>query len=416
MFCLHRCHARRLSALALLCWTLSGHAQSRLTADDAVARALSLPHVRQRSDAHFALARSEIFIADTRPNPELELSRERGGGDSSGRESAVLLSQTFELGGRRGLRRAAAEQGLIAAESEIAYERVRLRADVLRAYSEAVAAEWRARTQEEIVAGLRELAVAAARRHDAGDLSGYESRRIAQASTQAQARGAQALAEAGAARARLAALVGDVALDAALDTDPPLPPAPAHDDQAPTPELEALDARRRHAEALADAEKRFALPLSVGVGSKRIEQAGVREDVAVFELGLPLPLFDRNQGERARTAAAADEADAQYRRALLQTRSRRIAALAQARTLSASARQLLDVAVPEARALTRIARASFAEGELDLVGLLDAYDAEAAVIDQALDQQARALDALLELQSLLPLSASTSHPITEPDH
>jgi hypothetical protein len=67
--------------------------------------------------------------------------------------------------------------------------------------------------------------------------------------------------------------------------------------------------------------------------------------------------------------------------------------------------------VPEATRLTDIARASFAEGELDLVGLLDAYDAETEIIDQALEQQSRALDALLELQLLAPLP-----PTTDPSH
>jgi cobalt-zinc-cadmium efflux system outer membrane protein len=92
---------------------------------------------------------------------------------------------------------------------------------------------------------------------------------------------------------------------------------------------------------------------------------------------------------------------------LLQTRSRRAAALEEARQLSTSARVLFDTAVPEATRLTDIARASFAEGELDLVGLLDAYDTETEIIDQALEQQSRALDALLELQLLAPLPSTT---------
>ena len=91
----------------------------------------------------------------------------------------------------------------------------------------------------------------------------------------------------------------------------------------------------------------------------------------------------------------------------------RAAAVEQATRLSASARHLLDEAIPEAERLTAIARASYAEGELDLVGLLDAYAAEAAVIDQALQQQTRALDAQLELELLAPLTSSPSDPTAE---
>ncbi|TAK38646.1 MAG: TolC family protein [Lysobacteraceae bacterium] len=414
MLFFNRCHARRLMALALAGWALASHAQQRLSAEQAVALALSQPHVRQDLDAEVDLARSEVLAARTWDNPVLEFSEERGddGPQGASRESSTLLSQTFELGGRRGLRTEAARLGVIAAEGEAEYKRMRLRAGVLRAYSAAVAAERRADVQARAAEGLGDLASVAGKRRAAGDLSGYESRRIAQASVQARARRAQADAEATAARASLAGWIGDAALTAQLDADPPLPelPSTAASGEIRTAELDVLDARRTQARAAARAERRPALPLTVGIGRKRIEEGGVRDDVALLEVGVPLPLFDRNQAGRVRTAAEAERAEAQYQRALLQAHSHRAAAFEQARLLSASARQLLDDALPEAARLTTIARASFAEGELDLVGLLDAYDAEAELTDRALEQQTRALDALIELQLLSPLTIPTHDP------
>lgn len=414
MLFFHRCKARRLLALPLMCWALSGHAQSRISAEEAVALALSQPHVRRERDARVDSARSEVLAARTWANPELSLSQERGDRGLLGeaRETTALLSQQFELGGRRGLRRHAAEQGVLAAQANAEYDHARLRGDVLRAYSQVVSGERRMQAHTRTADGLRELAETAGERRRAGDLSGYESRRIAQASAQAQAHAAQADAEARAARARLAGLIGEVALTAELDATHPLPSIPVMQDEARSAELDALQARREHAQAQARAESRLALPVSVGVGTKRVEEAGASDNMLVVEFDVPLPLFDRNHAQRARTAAEAERADAQYQRALLQTRNRRAAAREEAQRLSASARQLLDDAVPEATRLTDIARASFAEGELDLVGLLDAYDAETDVIDQALEQQSRALDALLELQLLSPLSI----PTTDPSH
>lgn len=415
-----RCRVRRLWALPLLCCALSAHAQQRLTADQAVALALAQPHVRRELDAGVDLARSDLLAARTWSNPVLELARERGdeGPGGPSRETSVLLSQELELGGRRGLRRDAAEQGVTAATLGAEYERLRLRGEVLRAYSAAVAGERRMQAHGDIAGSLRELADVARRRHGGGDLSGYESRRIAQASAQAGARHAQAEAASRAARARLAVWVGEAALDAVLDPAPPLPPLPAPDREPAgeprTAELELLHARRAHAEAGARAERRPALPVTLGIGRKRIEEAGVRDDLVLLELGVPLPVFDRNQAARLRAEAEADRAAAQYERAALQARGRRAAALAEASHLAASARRLLDHAAPEAERLTAIARASFAEGELDLVGLLDAYDAHADVIDQALEQQARALDALLALELLSPLSAPGPAPSTAP--
>lgn len=412
MSLLHRCKARRLLALALACWAFSAHAQQRMTADEAVALALSQPHVRQELAADVNRARSDVLAARTRANPELVLSAERGDSGPMGdaRETSVVLSQAFELGGRRGLRVHAAELGVHAAEVAAEYERARLRGEVLRAYSDVVAAERLREAQARAAAGLQALAGVAGKRHRAGDLSGYESRRIAQASAQASAHAAQSDAEAGAARARLAGWVGDAALTAALDATPPLPKPPAPQNAPRSAELDVLQARREHALAQARAESRMALPLSFGVGTKRVEAAGASDDVVLLELGVALPVFDRNQAGRARTAAEAERANARYERALQQTRSRYSAALAQARQLSASARILFDSAVPEAARLTAIARASFAEGELDLVGLLDAHEAEIEVLEQALEQQSRALDALLELQLLDPPATPSANP------
>ncbi|MFP7721524.1 TolC family protein [Lysobacter sp. A3-1-A15] len=384
-----------------------------MTADDAVALALSQAHVRKELDSSVDLARSEVLAARTWANPELALSEERGNGGSPGgdaRETTVVLSQEIELGGRRGLRIDAAELGVRAAETAARYERARLRAEVLRAYSRVVATQRLRDARQRASAGLQELARVAGKRQQAGDLSGYESRRIAQASTQAGAEAALADTEARVARARLAGWVGEAALTAELDPVPPLPALPAPSDDEDSAELAVLQARREEAAAQARAESRLALPLSVGVGTKRVQDAGFSDNVMILELGLPLPLFDRNQADRARAAAESGMAEARYQRALLQTRSRRTAALDEARQLSASARTLFESAVPEAARLTAIARSSFAEGELDLVGLLDAHRAETDVVQQAIEQQSRALDALLELQLLSPIDTDSSSP------
>lgn len=396
--------ARRLLALPLLCWALSGQAQPRLSAEDAVALALSQPHVRDDLEAEVDLARSQVQAARVWPNPILEASHERVGEGPLGpsRETTVVLSQQFDLSGRRGLSRRAAEQGVAAAEATIGYQRIRLRGEVLRAYYTAASAEQRRQVQSGLAQGLRELARVAGHRQLAGDLSGYERRRIAQADAQTQARLAEAEGAAQASRAQLAGWIGETALTSELDARLPALPDGTLADDARSTELDMLEARRAQAEAQAKAAGRPSLPVSLGVGRKRIIQGSFSDDALVMEVGLPLPLFDRNQAERTRTAAEAQRADAQYQRALIQTRSRRAAAFARAQRLSESARHLQDIVVPEAARLTVIAQASFAEGELDLVGLLDAFDAQAAALDQALQQQLLALDAILELELLSP--------------
>lgn len=397
----HRCSARRVLALILLCWAATAHAQPRLTAQEAVRLAWAQPHVLNELDASVDLARSEVVAARTWSNPTLSMDREQlRDAAMPGRESSVMLTQPFELGGQRGLRIRAAQAGVIAAEAGVAHERTRMRADVLRDYYAAVAAGRRMQAQEKISAGLASLADVAGKRQRAGDLSGYESRRIAQASAQAQARHAEASAEERGARTRLAGWIGAIALDAVLDDGIQLAAAASGGADLRSTELDALTAQRAHAEAQAAAASRVALPFTVGIGSKRVREGGMRDQAVMLEVGVDLPLFDRNQGERARTSAELRRLEAQYQRTLAQTRARRSAAEEEARQLTQSARHMQAMLVPEAAQLTAIARASFAEGELDLVGLLDAYDAEAAVIDHTLEQQARALEALLEVERL----------------
>lgn len=409
----HCCKARRLLALILLCWAATAHAQERLTAHEAVRLAWAQAHIQDELDASVDIARSEVVSARTWGNPTLGLEREepRGDGVPSGSETSVMLTQPFELGGQRRLRIRAAEVGVVAAEAGVAHERTLVRGDVLRDYYAAAAAERRVQAHDKIAAGLASLAEVAGKRQRAGDLSGYESRRIAQASAQAQARRAEALVTARAARTRLAGWSGDIALNAVLD-DAIAGPAVSAAGDLRSAELDALASQRAHAEAQAEAASRAALPVTVGIGTKRTRQGGFSDDALMLEVGMPLPVFDRNQGERARASAELRRVDAQYQRALVQTRARRAAASEQARQLTESTRHMQAVLVPEAARLTAIARNSFAEGELDLVGLLDAYQAEAAVIDQTLEQQTRALEAVLELERLsaTPTVLPTSNP------
>lgn len=414
MVFLHSCRARQALALLLLSCAVPGLAQQRLTAREAVDLALSQPHVQAELDAGVALARSEVVAARVWGNPTLHVERERDrGGTMPATETAVVLSQPLELGGQRDARIRAAQAGVEAARAGVAHARMGLRGEVLREYHAAAAAWRRKQAQDKVASGLARLAEVAGKRQRAGDLAGYESRRIAQASAQAQARRSEAAVAEQAARTRLAGWVGPRALTAELDGTITVPVPSAGGGESA--ELALLAAQRDHARAQRLAAGRLALPAAVGVGTKRTREGGFTDSAVVLELELELPVFDRQQAERQRAEAELQRTEAAYERTLQQTRARRAAAAGQARQLADSARHMQDTLVPEAARLTDIARLSFAEGELDLVGLLDAYAAESDLVDAALDQQARALEALLELERLAaPDPTPTLSPVPRP--
>jgi outer membrane protein, heavy metal efflux system len=376
-------------------------AQVPLGPDDAVRLALARPEVSARLSADIGSAEAALTAARTWLNPQLALEREAGDrafGEPD--ETSLMLSQSFELGGRRALERRAAIAGLEAARAEVALERARLRAEVLQHYYDAVAAEQRHVALSAGAERLHRIHALAASRQAEGDLSGFEAMRIDQQRGRALLRRDAARAAADAARARLAARIGldagQLRLPAELDL---LPATPAGDDPPHEGlELAVLAARRDHAAAELAAARRWRLPVSVGLGQKRFEGIGARDDALLVELSLPLPLFDRDQAARQRAEAAAQREEAAYSLSRQSLALRRDSASGQARQLVESARQMREHLLPQARELARIAEASFAEGELDLVGLIATLDDEIDAVEQTLELAGLARQALLELE------------------
>lgn len=391
-----------LALMALCCASIAG-AQQRMTADEAVERALSLEQWQQEWRAPVDMARGEVTLARTLPNPSLVLSRERLGdaATAAGEETSVMLAQPLELGGRRGARIRAAEAGLAVAEAASVRDQRRVRADVLRAYYAAVAAEQHRAARTKALTALESLAGIAGKRRAGGDLSGYEARRIQQAAGEAQAAHADAEATARAARAALVAWAGPDADTAILDDGIPLPTLPDAAGAGST-DLDLAAAERAHAEAGLVAASSLSLPVTIGIGRMRVRQGDWSDDALLLEVGIGLPLFDRRQGERASARAALSLAEARYEREQRQVAIRMAALREQARVLTASAERITSELLPEATRLTALARASFSEGELDLLALLDAYDTEAALVERGLQDRLRALDAALALEALLP--------------
>lgn len=396
--------ADRLSlALVALCCATGADAQQRLTAAEAVARAMANEQLQLEWRTGVALARGDLTRARTLPNPSLVVSREDlvEAAVTTGEETSVMISQPLELGGQRAARIRAAEATVVASEAAALRDQQAFRREVLRAYYGSVAAEQIRDARIKGLAALESLAAIATKRLAAGDLSGYEARRIRQATEHARVAHAEAEAAVHAARAVLATWVGAPAATAVLDDVIVLPDLPG-DAEPSHAGLDVLAAERAQAEATLQAAGGVSLPITLGIGRKRIRQGGWSDDALMLEVGLELPFFDRRQGERAQARAALSLAEARLQREQLLLSAQRAALLDQARLRSDSAKRIAAQLLPEATRLTAIAEASFAEGELELLALLDAYDTEATLVEKGLDDQLRALDAALALEALMP--------------
>lgn len=376
---------------------------ARMTADQAVEHALSRGQWQQEWQAGVDLARGDLALARTQPNPSIVASREDlAEAGATGEETTVLLSQSFDLGGVRGLHIRAAEAGLAVAEVQALRDRRQVRSETLLAYYRVVAAEQLRAIRAEALAELEQIADAASKRHAEGDLSGFEAKRLQQSAEQARAAHADAESEVHVARAALAAWVGSSAASAVLDDTLPPPELPAATDVG-SANLDVLTAEQARAEAELEAARRLSLPVTVGVGRKRVRLGNASDDTVVLEFGVALPLFDRQQGERARASAALSLAESRREREEATLQVTRSALMAQAQARIAAVERVNNHLRPEAIALSAIAKASFSEGELEVFALLDALESNTRVAEQSTAEGLRALEAVLALEALMPV-------------
>jgi len=287
----------------------------------ALAQSISLPQALSTAmDANpdLAAARQEIGIADGArkqagliPNPTISYDVEDTRRNTS--QTTVSLSQTLELGGKRGARVDVATYGQTAAQLELDRRVNGLRADVVQAFYAAL----RAQTGLDLAKQSLELTERGLRIVDgrvrAGKSSPVEATRAQVQLAEAQLQVRRAETEKATAYQQLAQITGSsVTVFDRLESptlSPGLPPRTedllAKLDQ--TAEMRQAVVQIDKSDASLGSEKAQRIPnLTVSVGSQY--DRSVRERVNTVGLSMPLPLFDRNQGNILSASRRADQA------------------------------------------------------------------------------------------------------------
>ncbi len=316
------------------------------------------------------------------PNPELSTEMENFGGEDDlkgfrGAETTVQLSQLIETGGKRAKRRQVARS-----EKDLAgweYEGKRL--DV---YAEVSAAYWETYAAQERFTIAQELAGLAGRLHDAvvekvraGKVPGLEEIQAQVPLTTARIELEQSRRELAAARKKLAASWGAIEprfVKAAPKTDGLLP-APEQRlltgliQQNPdiarwTAELE----KNRAAIALSDAG---AMPdVTVSAGPRYYNET----DNKAFVMGItvPLPVFNRNQGERAEARYKLARAEEDRRASILKTQALVAQACQDLSSAYHATVSLRDTALPAAESAFGATLEGYREGKCGYLQVLEA--------------------------------------------
>lgn len=387
---------------------VAGPEAEALTEAEAVRRGLSRPAVADRAAGEIGLARSEAIQAGLWPNPTASWAREQTRGGSAGStEDYAWLTQSFDLVGRRALRRRAGNERIDAALAGNEARRIEIVAETRLRFYETLQAQ---RKVEALQAWSREterVARIVARREAAGEVSGYDRRRLERERAGAAARLRAEQAAFARARERLAAVVdGEArpeAREARLEGEllPPEEVPPLDELLVALPARADLRALERSA-AAADLDVRAAgrwwVPeLTVQGGLKTVETVNDRVSGFIAGVSVPLPLLDRSQADAVRAASrglvARAEGTLERDRAAAEVRG----LWRESSELAGAARRLRADAGSASADLVRTAEAAYEGGEMEILELLDAHRTALDAQLQALDFELSARRARIEL-------------------
>lgn len=379
-------------SLAGPAWGQSG---SILTLPEALARAEAQAPALTQAKAAVDVARGRTQQAGFSPNPEVRLEVENfsGSGLYAGldlAETTFAIGQTIEMGGKRESRIAAGTAEVIAAETRQVIARADLGLEVRRLFAIALASREQVALAQGALDRARDLAKVAQTLVDTGREPPLRALRARSAAAEAEAEFQRVASEDSSARAALAALLGDTVAPAAVaGTFEALTATPKMVDPTETLDVRLALAEAEAARAVVSRERAAAsTDITAELGVKRFEDS--RDTAVVFGLSMPIPIFDRNQGNIAAASADVTAANARRLQALAEAVRRMNESDSQLRAAQARVTTLETSAVPAANEALDLARAGFEAGRFTLLDVLDAEagyaSAQSALIDARRDR------------------------------
>lgn len=365
------------------------------------------------ANAALAAARVEIEAvgatirqAGARPNPELAFLLEDT--RSQTRESTFQINQTIELGGKRAARIAAATLAQEVATAELGVRTAEVQASVITAFFDVLGAQERLRLTTTSAELAQRGSEVAARRVAAGKVSPVEETRARVAASSVQLELNQANAELANARKRLAATWGNpVPRFGQVQGDftrlPKMPSATALAERlARAPELNRARTEVERRRALADVEqRRRTQDISVSLGAKRLGSESGGHTQAIIGLSVPLPIFDRNQGNLLEALRRTDKARLELTASEVRLDSEVAQASRRLETARANAELLQREIVPGAQSAFDAATKGYEFGKFAFLDVLDAQRTLLQARSQYLTSLSEAYKAAADIDRLL---------------
>lgn len=376
--------------------------------------------------AEIAAAKGGRRAAGTPANPELVASvggkrvEDRGLSDA-GLAWSVSVQQTFEWPGRMALRKAVANQDIRLAELGLAQFRVSLASRARLLACRLLGAEEKAAAAAAVAARFRDLREVLVQRDPAGLTPQLETRIIEATELALQRRATGASLEVQAALLELNQLRG-LPWTNGVRLAPltwAFPPAPESDALVMAARTNHFELQMREAELV---QQGFRVELARKEGRPAVtlgpyyeqEKAGDREQQAGLSLSIPLPLWNRNQGN-----AAAAEARRQQSETMLRVAERdlerqvRQAALAYQTKVGEMAKWRPE-SVEEFRRAAELADRHYRLGAVPIATYVELQKQYLEAVDALLDTRGEALESALELRRLTGWAPGTTGSPTGP--
>jgi outer membrane protein, heavy metal efflux system len=406
--------SRVVSVLFSLSLAMPALAQTQtesLTLNAALTRALENNRELAAASQEIGALDGALRQAGVIPNPELATQIEDR--QASTRTTTLQLNQPIELGGKRSARMTVAHRNRDLAITALVIKRADIRAATTTAFYDVLIAQEREQLAYYAAELAQQASTAAAKRVTAGKISPIDETKAKLAESGVRMELMQAKSELSNARQRLSALIGgalkvekvsgDIHTLSALSALPTLPELTAKLAQSPQLLRAKIEVEQRT--ALTQLERTRQIPdITVSVGGKRDAQLGRNQ--AIVGVSIPLPIFDRNQGNLQEALHRTDKA----RDELALTETRLTSELAQAYEQFTTAQQEIALLqrdiVPSAQSVVEATTKGFEYGKFDFLNVLDAMRTLLQAQSQLLRAYANAHHAAAEIERILGSSSA----------
>lgn len=349
----------------------------------------------------------QVLQGRSRPNPELAYSLEDT--RSKTRTQSWQLNLPVELGGKRAARTKAAEKTREQAQAQLAELQATVRANVAAAYFDVLTAQERLVLARDSAALAKSSTDTVSKRVAAGKVSPVEESKARVAEAGVRVELAQAASEQRNALSRLFALLGriDAPYTVLEGKAEKLPSVPSLADlqplisSAPGVVLARIEVDRRKALTALEQSKRVP-DVTVSVGMQRSNET--QRNVLLFGVSVPLPIFDRNQGNLLEALKLEDKARDELQAASVRLHSEVAQGQERLSTITAEVQSLQQDVLPGAKSAYDAATIGFENGKFNFLEVLDAQRTYFTAKSQYLKALGEAHRAAADIDRLLGAS------------